>query len=166
MSNWPPIASPVIAGNVAVVAFGRVDKGGVRMQGVKLGGKGDVTATHRVWRRDDVGAFVPTPSEYQGRVYVLSDRGQLDCIDPATGRTLWNEAFPRASSNFYASPLIVGGVMYAAREDGTVYVARVADRFELLSQHKFEDRIVASVVPVADRLFIRGAANLYCVAAR
>ena len=72
--NWVPVASPVVVGDMAVVPYGRGD----RLHGIKLGGSGDVTATHRLWRRDDSGAFVPTPAEYKGRVYVLRDKGEVD----------------------------------------------------------------------------------------
>jgi hypothetical protein len=54
--------------------------------------------------------------------------------------------------------------MFAAREDGTVYCARIGDRFELLSENKIDDRIIAAVVPVENRLLIRGHAGLYCIA--
>ena len=63
--NWVPVASPVVVGDMAVVPYGRGD----RLHGIKLGGSGDVTATHRLWRRDNSGAFVPTPAEYKGREY-------------------------------------------------------------------------------------------------
>jgi outer membrane protein assembly factor BamB len=161
---WPAVASPVVVGDVAVVCFGRADKGQPRLHGVRLAGKGDVTKTQRLWTREDAGAFVPTPAEYKGNVYVLSDRGQVDCIEPATGRTIWSGSLPRHSSNYYASPLVVGGIMYLAREDGAVFVARVENGFELLSETKFDDRIIGTIVPGGDRLFIRGEAHLYCVA--
>ena len=163
---WPAVATPVVTNGMAVVCFGRADKGTPRLHGVKLGGSGDVTATHRAWSREDTGAFVPSPAEYKGRIYLVSDRGQVECIDPVTGKTLWSDAFPRASSNFYASPLVANGVMYAAREDGTVYVAQVEGGFKLIAENKFDDRIIASLVPAGDRLLIRGQANLYCIAAK
>jgi outer membrane protein assembly factor BamB len=162
---WPAVATPVVIGDMAVVCFGRADKGAPRLHGIRLGGRGDVTATHRAWSRDATGAFVPTPAAYQGRAYVLSDRGQFDCLDPVTGRTLWTAALPRTKSNFYASPLIAGGILYAVREDGSAYVARLNQGLELLAETKFPDRVIASIVPAADRLFIRGADHLYCVAA-
>jgi outer membrane protein assembly factor BamB len=115
--------------------------------------------------RDDTGAFVPTPAEYKGRVYILSDRGQVDCLEPATGKTLWSEALPRSSSNYYASPLIANGILYAAREDGAVFVVRVEGGFELLAENKFDDRLIASLVPMGNRLLIRGEKTLYSVAA-
>lgn len=163
--NLPAVASPVLAGGFAVVPFGRADRGAPQLHGIKLGGKGDVTDTHRAWQRTDAGAFVPTPAEYKGRVYLLSDRGQVDCIDPATGRTIWSEALPRSSSNYYASPIIASGVMYAAREDGGIFVAQVEGGFKLLTENKFPDRVIASVVPTGDRLLVRGENHLYCLTA-
>lgn len=159
---WPAVASSVVVDGMAVVCFGRADKGAPRLHGIKLGGGGDVTATNRVWLREDVGAFVPTPAGYKGRVYVLSDRGQVDCVDPVSGKSDWTQTLPRSSSNFYASPVIAGGVMYAPREDGTVFVLQVENDFKILSERKFEDRIIASVVPLRDRLLVRGEAHLYC----
>jgi outer membrane protein assembly factor BamB len=161
---WPAVASPVVVGDMAIVCFGRADKGAPRLHGIKLGGSGDVTATHRVWSRQDTGAFVPTPAAYQDRVYVLSDRGQLDCLDPRTGQTLWSGTLPRTNSNFYTSPLIANGLLYAAREDGATYVVRIEKGFEPLGETKFDDRVIASFVAAGDRLFIRGASHLYCMA--
>lgn len=163
-SLWPAVASPVVVDDVAVVCFGRADRGIPRLHGIKLGGQGDVTKTHRLWVREDAGAFVPTPAAYNGHVYVLSDRGQLDCIEPKTGKTVWSETLPRSSSNFYASPLIAEGIMYMAREDGALYVASVKDGFKLLAETKVADRVIASLVPVGDRLLVRGESNLYCMA--
>ena len=165
-NSWPAVATPVVVNDMAVVCFGRADRGHPRLHGIKLGGSGDVTATHRAWMREDTGAFVPSPAEYKGRIYVLSDRGQVECLDPVTGASVWSEALPRSSSNYYASPLITGGILYAAREDGAVFVARVEGGFELLAENKLDDRVIASFVPTADRLYVRGEANLYCVAAR
>lgn len=164
-SLWPAVASPVIADGMAIICFGRADKGSPRLHGIRLGGQGDVTATHRAWMREDTGAFVPTPAEYQGKVYVLSDRGQLDCLEPRTGKTLWSETLPRSSSNFYGSPLIADGRMYAVREDGSAMVIQIEGGVKILAERKFEDRVIASIVPANGRLFVRGEKHLYCFGA-
>ncbi len=163
---WPAVASPVVVDGIAAVCFGRADRGQPKFHGIRLGGRGDVTATHRAWLREDTGAFVPTPAVYAGHIYVLSDRGQIDCIEPATGKTVWSDTLPRSSSNFYASPLIADGVLYAAREDGAVYVVQVKGGFKLLGENKVPDRVIASLVPFGKRLLIRGEANLYCISAQ
>jgi len=161
--NWPAVASPVIAGETTVVACGRADRGQPLLFGIKLGGTGDVTATHRLWRREDTGTFVPTPAEYQGRVYLLRDRGEIECLDPVTGKTLWRDAFPKASASYYASPLVAAGKLYAAREDGTVFVARVEGGFELLAENVMGERVIASPVPMSNRILIRSEHHLFCV---
>jgi outer membrane protein assembly factor BamB len=163
MEHWPTVASPVVAGDIVVVAGGRSDRGQPRLHGIRLGGKGDVTATHRVWKREDTGTFVPTPAEYKGRIYLLRDRGEIECLSPATGQTLWHEAFPKASANYFASPVIAAGKLYAARDDGVVFVAQVEGKFELLAENRMGERVIASPVPVSNRLLIRGEQHLFCV---
>jgi outer membrane protein assembly factor BamB len=160
-SYWPSVASPVRVGNVAIVACGRADRSQPLLYGVRMGGSGDVTATHNLWKRDDIGAFVPTPAEYRGKVIVLRDRGEVEALEPETGNTVWKAAFPRSSGNFYASPVIANGLLYAIREDGDAFVARIEPSFELLAEHKFEDRIIATPVPLHGRLLVRGERYLY-----
>ncbi len=164
VAHWPTVASPVVAGDIVITACGRADRGAPRFHGIKLGGKGDVTATHRVWKREDTGTFVPTPVVYEGRLYLVRDHGQVECIDPATGQTLWRDAFPKGSPSYYASPVIADGKLYAAREDGVVFVAKLGDKFELLAENDMGEQVIASPVPVANHLLIRGARHLFCVA--
>jgi outer membrane protein assembly factor BamB len=161
---WPAIASPIIVGDVAIVPVGRDDRPGQsRVHGIRLGGRGDVTGSHRLWKREDLGVFVATPAEYQGHVYLLRHRGEVVCLDPATGRTLWTAAFPREQSSYYSSPLIAHGILYAAREDGMVFTARVGEEFELVAENPMGERIIASPVPVGGRLLIRTDAHLFCI---
>jgi outer membrane protein assembly factor BamB len=165
MEYWPTVASPVIAGDSVVVAGGRSDRGQPRLYGIRLGGQGDVTATHRLWKREDTGTFVPTPAEYKGRLYLLRDHGEIECLDPAAGQTLWHEAFPKASANYYASPTVAAGKLYAARQDGVIFVAQVDGSFQLLAENPMGERVIASPVPVSNRLLIRGEHHLFCIGA-
>ena len=160
--NWVAVASPVVVGDMAVVPYGR----GERLHGIKLGGQGDVTATHRIWERKDTGSFVPTPAGFQGRVYLLRDRGEIECVDPATGKTLWSGALPKHSASYYASPTVADGKLYAAREDGVVFTARIEGGFEVLAENDMGERVIASPVPLANRLFLRGEKHLFCVGAK
>lgn len=159
--NWVAVSSPVLAGDMAVVPYGR----GSRLHGIKLGGSGDVTATHRAWKRDDTGTFVPTPAEYKGKVYLVRDRGEVECIDPVSGKTEWTGQLPKSGANYYSSPTIADGKVYAAREDGVVFVARVEGKFELLAENPMGERVIAAPVPVGNRLLLRGEKTLFCIAA-
>lgn len=160
---WPPIATPVVVGDVAVIPVGRDDRMQAEVHAVRLGGEGDVTESHRIWERDDFGVFVASPVAYDGRVYLLRHKGQVVCLNPETGEPYWEAAFPRAADAYYASPVVAGGILYAAREDGVVFAARVGETFELLGENAMGEQILASPVPFDGRLLLRGEKHLFCI---
>jgi outer membrane protein assembly factor BamB len=157
---WRVIASPGLVGDIAVIPYGRTKF----TAGIKLGGSGDVTSSARLWERKDLGADCPSPVGRDGRVYVLSDRGEIHCLDAKTGRDIWSGAIPRASASYYSSPILAGDLLYCSREDGTVAVVKINDTgMEVLAQNEMGERIVAAPVPVGDRLLLRGVDHLFCL---
>lgn len=161
---WPAIATPVIVGDMAVIAYGRNDRGIPRLHGIRLNGSGDVTQTNHVWNRDDVGTFVPTPVVYQGQVILVRDRGEVASVDPATGKTIWEGSFPKNRANYYASPLIAAGKLYAPREDGVVAVASVSNnKFEVLAENDMGESVIGSPIPAGNGILIRGEQHLFYV---
>jgi outer membrane protein assembly factor BamB len=161
---WPAIASPVIVDDMAVIAYGRNDRRQPKLFGIRLTGKGDVTDISHIWQRDDVGTFVPTPAVHNDLVYFVRDHGEVECVDPKSGKTIWKEELPKSRANFYASPLIAGDRLYAIREDGTVFVASLAgNQFQLLSTTPLGESIIASPAPLENRILIRGEKHLFCI---
>lgn len=157
--NWVAVASPVVAEDVAVVPYGR----GAKLAGIRLGGSGDVTQTHRLWEMDDVGSFVPTPAAANGLVYVLRDRGEVAAVAPLTGEVVWKEQLPQHRASYYASPVVAGSKIYAAREDGVIMVASLGPEFRILAENNVGERMIASPVPVDVFLLLRGEKHLFCV---
>jgi outer membrane protein assembly factor BamB len=158
--NWRVIASPTIEGDTAIVPYGRGD----RLAGIRLGGTGDVTKTARVWekQRRGLGSDVPTPVVRAGRAYVLSDAGRITCLDMHSGDELWSDELPRNRNKFFSSPVLGGDKLYAAREDGTIFVGRVSDTgFELLAENEMGEPTIAAPVPIDGGLLIRGREHLY-----
>ena len=163
-ANWVSVSSSVVTGDMVVVPHGR----GSLMTAVRLGGQGDVTQTHRRWTNEldeRSVAFVPTPAAHDGKIYVLGDRGRITCIDAESGQTLWADALPQHRMKYYASPTIAEGKLYAAREDGVVFVVRVTGGFKVLSENAMGEQTIATPVPAANRLFVRGARHLFCIKA-
>jgi outer membrane protein assembly factor BamB len=160
---WRVIASAAVGDRVAVVPYGR----GNFLAGVRLGGEGDVTDSHRVWEKQDrgIGTDVPTPIIQDGKVLVLTDAGQIVCRDVDTGDEIWSAELPRNRNKFYASPVLAGDLLYCVREDGTVFVGRVTrDGFELLEENSMGERIFATPVLVDDGLLLRGEQHLFRIA--
>jgi outer membrane protein assembly factor BamB len=162
IQNWPAIAMPLVVGKLAIVPVGRDDRKQARLYAIKLGGHGDVTDTHRAWKREDTGVFVTSPAASEGRMYLVRHRGDLACLDAATGQTVWTDALPRDKASYFSSPVVANGLLYAAREDGVVFVSRVGDKCELLSENPMGERIVASPALAGGRLLLRGDQHLFC----
>lgn len=59
--------------------------------GVKLGGKGDVTASHRLWQNVGDGNNIGSGVVYKDHIYFLNSTGIATCQELATGKTLWEE---------------------------------------------------------------------------
>jgi outer membrane protein assembly factor BamB len=157
--NWVVVASSVLSGDMALIPYGR----GSRLAGIKLGGEGDVTSTNRVWTRENTGTFVPTPVVANGKLYMVRDKGEVECVDPKTGETIWVAAFPKNRNKFYASPVIADGKIFAPREDGVILVGTADGDFKVLSENDMGERVIASPVPVGSRMLIRGEQHLFCI---
>ena len=158
---WRVIASAAIGDDIAVVPYGR----GEFLAGVRLGGKGDITQSNRLWGKEGFGSDVPTAVVRNGNAILLTDRGQIACLDMQSGDELWSANLPRNRNKFYASPVLAGDTFYAAREDGTVFVGQVDDGgFEPLAENPMGERIIANPVPIRDGLLIRGDAHLFRIA--
>ena len=164
------IASPVVAGDLVIAPYAR----GETITAIRRGGTGDVTASHVAWVRTDLGADVPTPAVRDGRILVCTDKGKLECVDAATGKTLTKTELPKNRNAFSASPVIVDGRVIVTREDGESSVlawpsqlnpqaASGVDDFKILGQGVVDEMTVATPVCVDGRIFLRTHDSLWCL---
>jgi outer membrane protein assembly factor BamB len=159
--GWRAIACPVIDGGMAMVPFGRGDF----LAGIKLGGNGDITSTARAWETSGrrIGSDVPTPAVRSGLVYVLGDGGHVSCVSLQSGDEIWSGDLPRNRKRYYSSPLVAGNKLYAAREDGMVFVVDITNGFNLVAENDMSEPIIAAPVPVDNGLLLRGREHLFRV---
>ena len=81
---------------------------------------------------------------------------------PVRRDELWSAELPKNRNKYYASPVLAGGKLYCAREDGVIFVADVSDDgFKQLSKNDMGERVFATPVPVRDSLIIRGEKHLF-----
>lgn len=154
---WRVIASATVADGVAYVPYGRGDY----FAAVRVTGPADATQEERwLWNATRVGADVPSPVINDNRIYNLEDRGTLSCLDAKSGEVLWSERLPRSNRKYYSSPLLAGGRLYCAREDGAVFVVSVKDGFELISEGDLGGEIVATPTPTRDGVLFRTRSKL------
>jgi outer membrane protein assembly factor BamB len=153
------IASPVVSDGFVIAPYAR----GETLIAIRLGGRGDVTHTHIAWTKSGVSSDVPTPAATSGRIYVCKDRGEIACLDVATGKTIWSRFLEKNRNAFSASPILADGRIYVTREDGTTFVLEQRDEFKLLAANRLNEFTVATPVFTRGQILIRTLDHLYCV---
>ncbi|MCU0708608.1 MAG: PQQ-binding-like beta-propeller repeat protein [Pirellula sp.] len=153
------IASPVVAGDIVLCPYAR----GSTLTAVRS--QVSLPDSERVAWRADFGSDVPTPTVYEGRAYLLSDKGVVTCMDPKSGAILWKESLPKSNKAYSSSPLIAGDHMYCTREDSVTFVLGGirGDAPKLVSQNDLDGFSVASPVAIDGRIYLRTYEALYCI---
>lgn len=131
---------------------------------VKAGGRGEVTATHRLWVAD-VGANVSSPVVHDGHLYWVSDRtGTAYCLKLADGAVVYAE---KVQAQPYASTVLAGGKLYVANRRGGALVLDAKPQFAVLAHNRLDDQSTfdGSAAVAGDQLFIRSDRTLYCIGA-
>ena len=127
---------------------------------IRLGGKGDVTKSHVVWRNPTGAPYVSSLVFYEGLLYMATEMGIVSAIDPATGQTVWRE---RLGGVFTASPVAGDGKVYLASETGETIVLRAGRTPQVIARNPLDTHIVASPAIARGRLFLRGDNELIAI---
>jgi outer membrane protein assembly factor BamB len=117
------------------------------------------------WSNPTAAPYNPTSLVYEGRLYVLYDRGLLGAFDARTGGRLYEPQKLPNGKHFTASSWANNGRIFCLNEDGVTFVARAGGKFDLLGTNKLadDDMCMATPAMVGDRLLIRTSARNYCI---
>jgi len=117
-------ASPVVDGNMVYISHGEdnIDNPTFgRIQCIDATGTGDVTATHSVWRVDDVKAGYEGLLVKDGILYVVADTGNLHAYDSKTGDALWVHDLGQVGKG---SPVWADGKIYVMEVNGNIHILK------------------------------------------
>ena len=147
--------SPTPAGDLLIV--GSDQKEGTLA--IRLGGSGDVTASHVTWRPAEATSYFSSPLVHRGLVYLVSKVGIAYCLDLATGREVWRQRL--GVGECWASPLAVGDRIYIFSNEGKTLVLRAGRQYEPLAENTISDlERIYGVAAVDDALFLRSGRRL------
>lgn len=152
------VSSPVVAGNLVIGTCGEGGTGS--LSAVRLGGKGDVTATHLAYRIDKAAPYVPTPLVWEGRMYLMSDKGIASAVEASTGKVLWTG---RVGGNFFGSYVLAEGRLYILSWEGECVVLEAGDRFRILARNPVGEGSYCTPCVAGGRLYLRTFTHLICI---
>jgi outer membrane protein assembly factor BamB len=155
--NRFPIPSPVFHNGVIYASRGY--RSGPYMA-IKAGGRGDVTASHVVWKAETGAPYVSSLLYYDGIVYMANDVGVLTGVDAATGQRVWQQ---RVDGVFSASPAGGAGHVYFVSENGDTIVMKAGRTPEIVARNAIGERALASPAFSNGRLFLRTDEHLIAI---
>ena len=159
--NYRIVASPLAVGGI-VYAPTRVRP----LLALSVNGDGLANDGEPLWKWNSSGApDVPTPACDGKYFYMVSDRGQVSCLDAKTGEALWGPE-RTVSGTVSTSPLVADGKVYFTNEEGITAVVAAGPKYELLASNEMDGTFtLSSIVPSGNRLFLRTSTHLYCIGA-
>ena len=156
------VCPSVVAHDDVIYAIG----GGSTSLAVRIGGRGDVTATHTLWRKDK-GSNVSSPVYHEGHLYWAHDSGGFVCCqNAADGETVYQERLEPRPDKFWSSGVLAGGNLYFVSQHNGTYVVAAKPKFELVAHNVLADddsRTNASPAISDGQIFLRTDKNLYCI---
>ena len=102
-----------------------------------------------------------TPIVAGDYLFMVNDGGILTCVVAQTGAIAWQQRVPGAYS---ASPVLAGGLIYVASEEGVTTVVRPGATYERVAVNQLDSGILASIAVAHRSLFIRTEDDLYRIA--
>ena len=141
---------------------------------IRPGASGDITPAagtssnkYLAWSLPQGGPYHPTPVLYDGRFYVLFDRGFLTCHDADSGKEIYDKRrIDTGGDNFTASPWAYNGKLFCLDESGDTYVIQAGPDFKVLGTNPLNEMCMATPAVAGGSVIIRTYAHLYRIAKR
>jgi outer membrane protein assembly factor BamB len=137
------------------------DEGGDSI-GFRLGGKGDVTATAKLWARPRA-MEVGTGMIVDGRLWTVDNNGVLRCISVSDGKPVLEARLPGGPA--WSSIVSCAGRFYVTTRSGdTVVFAPDPKAFAPLAVNRLGEPTNATPAISDGEIFLRTSKALYCIA--
>ena len=125
---------------------------------IRPDGRGDVTATHVVWRAPKGAPNKPSLLLAGDLLFMVNDTGVATCLDAHTGAEVWKA---RLGDSYSASPIGAAGRVYFFSEDGKATVIEAGRAFRVLAENHLDDGFMATPAIDGRALFARTKTALY-----
>jgi len=132
------------------------------MLAIRLGGRGDMTATNVRWRYYKSVPQLPSPIVYSNVLYMVNDGGIVTTLNPETGAEMGQGRLKGAIDRYYASPVAADGKIFMLSETGKIVVLAPGGTLEPVIVNDLKDDIYATPAISDGNMYVRTRGWLYC----
>lgn len=155
--------SPII-GEGVIVAMSGYGGPAIAIKAPGPNDKGDLTASHSLWRVPKNKQRVGSGVIVDGHIYILDGPGAMKCISLKTGKQQWEE---RLGGTSWSSMIHADGKLWIANERGSVFVLKPdSTAMKVIKENKLGELIRGSLAMSDGQVFVRTYEALYCVGKR
>jgi outer membrane protein assembly factor BamB len=153
------VCTPSIGHGMVFSFAGSPDK---KALAVRLGGQGDVSETHVVWRNERGMPYVPSPLLMGDYLHIVNDLGVYSCIEPKTGKVLHTA---RALGSTYSSPVAAAGRIYMFEDTGRCTIFENRPGFHVMSRNDLSEEVYTTPAISNGQIFVRTVNAIVCIGA-
>jgi outer membrane protein assembly factor BamB len=121
--------------------------------------RGQVKDSAILWKVTKNTSEVPSPIYYQGRAYMIKDGGFITCINPESGKILYQARIGNPGG-YFASPVAANGLLYLFGYNGKLTIIKAGDELKIIARHDFKDNIAATPAIIGNVIYIRTKTGL------
>ena len=122
--------------------------------------RGNGRKPKQLWTSPRLSFGAASPVLHEDRIYTVNRAGVLICGSTTDGKVLWQL---RLKGAFWATPVLAGGHLYLANQDGLVHVVKLNgdDQGELVAENDLGEKILASPAVSGNAIYYRTEKHLW-----
>jgi outer membrane protein assembly factor BamB len=150
--------------NLAGASFDSAEAAAEYILAVRGGGRGDVTATHVLWKHPTKHTdHIVSPLITDGRMLLIKGGGIATCFDTKGGESLYGPVRIQNAGNYFASPVLADGKIFVAGENGNVVVLRNSAELDILSVNDLGSPVLGTPAVADGTIYFRTRDGLLAV---
>jgi outer membrane protein assembly factor BamB len=121
-------------------------------------GKGDIGASHIIWKLETPILQLSTPVIKDGLIYTVDTKNIMMCLDAKSGEEKWSQ---RLRGKYNSSPIIANGNIYFSSTNGETTVIKEGAELHIIAENSLDGEIWTTPAVVKNSLLIRTSEFLY-----
>ncbi len=131
-----------------------------RVSGLRINAVGTDPAVEIMWQNSENLPNTSSPTAKGDYLVMATSGGMVSMLNTRTGEPYWEKYL---GGGFYASPIIVGEVVYLMELQGRMHIFKLGPNYESLNTCELGESSSCTPAFLEGRIYIRGDKHLYCI---